>query len=140
MDQVKFLGDGLWKTWSAMICLSRLYHIKFFKGCLSQMSLGPFMNIVSHIINTRLKFCTEILVSYSFNWLYFYNIYVFYFMNWMVICAVSPLLPFRCLKSKMKRPELNLFKVNNKETRTSLTSFSCLSLKIFHTLLFCFRC
>ena len=26
------------------VCLSRLYHFKFFKGCLRQISLGPFVN------------------------------------------------------------------------------------------------
>ena len=27
-----------------MVCLSRPYHFKFFKGCLPQMLLGPFLN------------------------------------------------------------------------------------------------
>ena len=33
-----------------MICLSRPYHFKFFKDCLRQILLGPFLNISSHII------------------------------------------------------------------------------------------
>ena len=27
-----------------MVCLSRPYHLKIFKGCLPQISLGPFLN------------------------------------------------------------------------------------------------
>ena len=50
---------NLWKTafkkfeviWSAsdMVCLNRPYHFKFFKGCLPQIPLGPFLNTLSHI-------------------------------------------------------------------------------------------
>ena len=32
-----------------MVCPSRPYHFKFFKGCLPQSSLGPFLNTLSHI-------------------------------------------------------------------------------------------
>ena len=32
-----------------MVCLSRPYPFKFFKGCLQQILLGPFLNTVSHI-------------------------------------------------------------------------------------------
>ena len=32
-----------------MVCLSRPHHFKFFKGCLPQISLGPFLNTLSHI-------------------------------------------------------------------------------------------
>ena len=31
------------------ICLSRPYHFKFFKGCLPPISLGPFLNTLSHL-------------------------------------------------------------------------------------------
>ena len=44
MDQVKFVEDSLQKIeviWSA---LSRPYDFKFFKGCLPQILLGPFLN------------------------------------------------------------------------------------------------
>ena len=34
----RFTEDSLQK-----ICLSRPYHLKFFKGCLPQTSLGPFL-------------------------------------------------------------------------------------------------
>ena len=37
MDQAKFVED------------SRPYPFKFFKGCLSQILLGPFLNTLSHI-------------------------------------------------------------------------------------------
>ena len=37
MDQAKFVED------------SRPYPFKFFKGCLPQILLGPFLNTLSHI-------------------------------------------------------------------------------------------
>ena len=33
-----------------MVCLSRLYYLIFFKGCLPQILLGPFLNILSHMM------------------------------------------------------------------------------------------
>ena len=47
MDQVEFVEDILYKyegIWSVM----RLYLFKFFKGCLPQVLLGPFLNTLSH--------------------------------------------------------------------------------------------
>ena len=38
MDQVKFAED------------SRPYHVKFFKGCLPQILLGPFLNTLPRLI------------------------------------------------------------------------------------------
>ena len=32
-----------------MVCLNRPYSFKFFKGCLPQISLGPFLNTLSHM-------------------------------------------------------------------------------------------
>ena len=32
-----------------MLCLGRPYHIKFFKGCLPQILLDPFLNTLTHI-------------------------------------------------------------------------------------------
>ena len=32
-----------------MVYLSRPYHLKFFKGCLPQILLRPFLNILSHV-------------------------------------------------------------------------------------------
>ena len=39
MDQVKFMED-----------LGRPYYFKFFKGCLPQILLGPFLNTLTHMI------------------------------------------------------------------------------------------
>ena len=33
-----------WQCLSDMVCLSRRYHFTFFKGCLRQILLGPFLN------------------------------------------------------------------------------------------------
>ena len=30
-----------------MVCLSKLYRFKYFKSCLPQISLGPFLNTLS---------------------------------------------------------------------------------------------
>ena len=60
MDQVKYVEDSLLKIWSDMVYLSRPHHFKFFKGCLLQISLGPFLNILSHIISLENYFsCTS---------------------------------------------------------------------------------
>ena len=45
MDQIKFVEDSL----SDMVCLSRPYHFKFFKSCISQILLGPFLNTLTQI-------------------------------------------------------------------------------------------
>ena len=37
MDQIKFVDDSLQRIWP-----------QFFKGCLPQILLGPFLNILSH--------------------------------------------------------------------------------------------
>ena len=34
-----------------VICVSRAYHFKFFKGCLPQILLGTFLNILTHMSN-----------------------------------------------------------------------------------------
>ena len=34
---------SLWKIWSDMVRLSRLYHFIYFKGCLPQILLDPFL-------------------------------------------------------------------------------------------------
>ena len=44
------MQDSLWKIWRDMVCLSKPYPFKFFKGCLPQNLLSPFLNIfVSHV-------------------------------------------------------------------------------------------
>ena len=49
MDQVKFVEDSLYKIRKDMVCLGRPYPFNFFKGCLPQILLGPFLNTLSHI-------------------------------------------------------------------------------------------
>ena len=48
MDQVKFVKDSLYKIWKNVVCLSRPYPFKLFKGYLTQILLGPFLNTLSH--------------------------------------------------------------------------------------------
>ena len=38
-----------------MVCLSRPYHFKFFKGSLLQILLGPFLNTVSSLVILNLQ-------------------------------------------------------------------------------------
>ena len=33
-----------------MVCLSRPYHFKYFKCCLPEVLLGPFLNNLTHLI------------------------------------------------------------------------------------------
>ena len=42
-----FIGQ----LWSYMVCLSRSYHIKFFKGYLPQILFGSFLNTLTHFFN-----------------------------------------------------------------------------------------
>ena len=44
MEQVKSVEDSVKK------CLSRPYYLKFFKGCLPQILLGPVLNTLTHMI------------------------------------------------------------------------------------------
>ena len=43
------MEDRLEKILSNMTCLNRPYQLKFFKGCLPQMLLGPLLNIFSQL-------------------------------------------------------------------------------------------
>ena len=54
--QVKFVEVSLEKIWSDMVCLGRPYQFKFFRGCLSQFLLGPFLNTLTHITNKVYNF------------------------------------------------------------------------------------
>ena len=51
MDQIKFVEDSLLKSWRDMVCLSRPYPRKFFKGCLPQILLDPFLNTMAQILS-----------------------------------------------------------------------------------------
>ena len=33
-----------------MVCLGGPYHFKFFKGCLPQILLGPFLNALTQVV------------------------------------------------------------------------------------------
>ena len=46
---VKFVEDSLYKIWSDIASLSRPYHFNFFKGCITQVLLGPFLKTLTHI-------------------------------------------------------------------------------------------
>ena len=45
-----------------MVCLSRAYHFKFLKGCLPQISVGPYLNTLSHIQVT--SDCSNVNVAF----------------------------------------------------------------------------
>ena len=56
VNQVKFAEDSILKIWSDMICLSRPYHVKFFKDCLPQILLGSFLNTLSYTVFLLVSF------------------------------------------------------------------------------------
>ena len=53
---VKVFKDGQVKFAEGGLTLSKLYHFKFFKGCLPQILLGPFLNTLIHIISIIICF------------------------------------------------------------------------------------
>ena len=46
---VMVFKNGSSKICGDNVCLSRLCHLKFFKGCISQILLGLFLNILTHM-------------------------------------------------------------------------------------------
>ena len=44
----------VFKNGPSKIC-GRPYHFKFFKGCLTRILLGPFLNTLTHMIEPFLK-------------------------------------------------------------------------------------
>ena len=98
--------QNLWKTafkkfdgiWSA---LSRPYSFKFFKGCLPQILLGPFLNTLTHVSRLRCDIlnCFEVNIE----------------ENRMVTFT-------RCKKKKKK-----LFTANNRECRTTCMDVDLIS-------------
>ena len=53
------------KGWWDMVCLSRPYPFKLFKGCLPQILLGPFMNTLSHMQRLgKLQMVLKSLLTY----------------------------------------------------------------------------
>ena len=50
-----------------MVCLSRPYHFKFFKDCLPQILLGPFLNTLSNIALCSVTYCRSTMISWYVN-------------------------------------------------------------------------
>ena len=55
VDQVKFVEDSLSKIRSDMVCLSRPYHLKIFKGSLPQILLSPFLNTLTQVFQSFIE-------------------------------------------------------------------------------------
>ena len=84
-----------------MVYLSRPYHFKFFKGCLPQILLGPFLNTLSHmigsyhalVITSNIFICWFIAIYFGFCNMLRIKIfhkntaifYVFYLLNVQII-------------------------------------------------------
>ena len=49
MNQVKFVDENRQKYWNDIICLNRPYKLNYFKGCLQQILLCPFLDTLSHM-------------------------------------------------------------------------------------------
>ena len=58
-----------------------VYHFKFFKGCLPQILLGPFLNTFSHM--PSLYYC-----NVDFSEVIFNKIFQKYQVNWKFICTM----------------------------------------------------
>ena len=61
----KIMENNLQKTWSDMVCLNRPYPFKFFKGCLPQILLGPFLNTLSQMSRRRPGYLLNVLCAFS---------------------------------------------------------------------------
>ena len=60
--QVKFVEDSFSNIWRDMVCLSRLYPLKVFKGYLLQILLGPFLKTFTQIIVWMVTWCFHSLL------------------------------------------------------------------------------
>ena len=49
-----------------MVCLGRPHHFKFFKDCLPQIVLGPFLNILTHIFFARYSIFLKTFQAFTF--------------------------------------------------------------------------
>ena len=70
--------ENLWKAafkkfeviWSALVCLGKPYHFTFFKGCLPQIILSPFLNTLCHVFPKTENICFSskhlILLTYFY--------------------------------------------------------------------------
>ena len=50
-----------------MVCPSQPYHPKFFKGCLPQILLDPFLNTLTHFCNDRRLNTDPIMIMNQLN-------------------------------------------------------------------------
>ena len=55
VEQVKSVDDSLLKIRSDVVCLSRPYHLKIFKGCLPQILLSPFLNTLTQVFQSFIE-------------------------------------------------------------------------------------
>ena len=80
MDQVKFVEDSIWKVWSDD-------HFKFFKGCLPQILLGPFLNTLTHLAKaiTWVAFYYSALAETS---LMLYGVNLVICLTWLILVAL----------------------------------------------------
>ena len=61
--QSKICGRQLLKIWRNMVCLSRPYPFKLFKGCFPQILLGPLFHTLSHVVLAQsVAECSRFLV------------------------------------------------------------------------------
>ena len=70
--------ENLWKAafkkfeviWSALVCLGKPYHFTFFKDCLPQILLSPFLNTLCHVFPKTENICFSskhlILLTYFY--------------------------------------------------------------------------
>ena len=107
MDQVKFVEDSPWEMWSDMVCLGRPYHFRFFKGCLPQIILGPFLNTLTHLRHCQLS-TMKLFYKKAVNWFtkssviyvwqgppYASDLYHSFFRKWPEMVSPSHLDPGR---------------------------------------------
>ena len=62
-NRTNYSGMGQLKLMEGSLYLSRPYSFKFFKGCLPQILLGPFLNALSQIAYDTLKIPLTILIN-----------------------------------------------------------------------------
>ena len=89
------LRSYLIKYFTRHKCLSRPYPFKFFKGCLSQILLGPFLNTLSQILS-RDMIIFSIFQPFSRSGLCYFN----------VTLVTSFSLQIHCCKYEKTRPAL----------------------------------
>ena len=63
----KICGRQPLKNFRDIVCLSRPYHFKFFKGCLPQILLGPFLNTLTELSLLILLRLTHFIPLVSFH-------------------------------------------------------------------------